>query len=178
MVRLKDILDEGNLFNEISTIKQYPFVAGNEIVLNSLLTITHGNKTVYEPFEPLTLEEIANILVVLLNERWEQYSIIAEIKAQPFDEATLDETIDGVSNNVNTREDLNKVSAFNTEDLITNDGTSVNSSDDLTKTDTKTSTQTNKDKLKAYNMLIDSEKNVIISKVLKDISDTLTLSIY
>lgn len=178
MVRLKDILDEGNLFNEISIIKQYPFVAGNEIVLNSLLTITHGNKTVYEPYESLTLEEIANILIVLLNERWEQYTLIADIKAQPFDEATLDETIDGVSNNVNTREDLNKVSAFNTEDLITNDGTSVNSSDDLTKTDTKTSTQTNKDKLKAYNMLLDSEKNVIISKVLKDISDTLTLSIY
>lgn len=178
MVHLKAILEEGNLFEEIFTIKPFPFIEGNEETLQQMLIINFGLRTVWRPYENMALEQIARTLILNHSVRWNSYLKVEEILANPFNEVEAEETTSGIEQRESNRNDVTKVSAFNTSDLIDDGGSTSENLDNVNSTGNKTTSRIDKQKKLAYDMLKESDKNSIIHNVLTDVANSLTHTLY
>lgn len=178
MVQLKSLLSEGNLFTEIVNINPFPFIVDNEEALQQLLLINYGERTVWLPYENMTLEHIARTLVLNHSVSWNSYLKIDEILDTPFNEIEVDETSTSEETKSGSNNQVNKVSAFNESSLVDDDGSESNSNDESESTRNKLYKRLDKNKKVAYDMLKDSDMNSIIQKVLTDVANSLTHTIY
>ena len=90
----------------------------------------------------------------------------------------ISETITDNQNRTNQSENLDTVSAYNTDEMVNSGGGSSSGGDTLEGEKTITSTDELIDTNSAYNMLSTSSKDSIIKTVLENVSGFLTLSIY
>lgn len=178
MIKLSDFLEHGSLFNELETIKPMPFMSVDDnVVLDSLLALQYGERTVYSKLLTTSFPDIAKMIVKTRGDYWD--GLIKIDDDEPSNKKrTLTETITTNENRNNTRDDKNVVAAFNSDDLITNDGTLVVGADDLTGNKTRTLTDENTSLHSAYYNLSLQQKNNIMNVVLLDVANFLTLSIY
>lgn len=178
MIKLSEFLKQGSLFNELETIKPMPFLSVDDnAVLDSLLTLKYGERTVYSKLLTTPFPDIAKMLVKTHGDYWDGLLQI-DGDELPSSRRTLTETITTNENRNNTRDDKNVVAAFNSDDLITNDGTLVVGADDLTGNKTRILTDENNSLNSAYYHLSLKQKNNIMNVVLLDVASFLTLSIY
>lgn len=178
MIKLSELLQQGSIFNELETIKPMPFlsVEDNE-VMDSLLNLKYGDRTVYSKLLTTSLPDIAKMLVKTHGDYWDGLLQIDD-DGLPSNRRTLTETITTNENRTNNRDDKNVVAAYNSDDLITNDGTLVVGADDLTGNKTRTLTDEKTSLNSAYYHLSLQQKNNIMNVVLLDVADFITLSIY
>ena len=180
-MNLSEKLGTGNLFNELAVISNLPFFSeSNNPVMNHLLTINFGERELYFKFDELDLSDLAEMVNLIHNEHWQSLLDFKSSEVNPFlsSSNTITETINDSGERTNTNERINKVSGFNSDELVTNDGDNENLSE--TRTDERIRTVQD-DKMNyqiAFNNLSLSQKTNIIKLVLKDIADFLTLSIY
>lgn len=178
MIKLSEFLKQGSLFNELETIKPMPFLSVDDnAVLDSLLILKYGERTVYSKLLTTPFPDIAKMLVKTHGDYWDGLLKI-DGDELPSSRRTLTETITTNENRNNTRDDKNVVAAFNSDDLITNDGTLVVGVDDLTGNKTRTLTDENTSLNSAYYHLSLQQKNNIMNVVLMDVANFITLSIY
>ena len=181
MIKLSNFLEQGNIFAEIWAIQAFPFLNGNNVnTVNNLLKLGYGEKTVFSKLEIIPLNEIAEMLVLKYGDGWND---LVKVQAVTFEVGATStrkvvETINENETRNNTRDDVNKVSAFNSDDMINNDGVNSISNDALNNDKTRTLTDSNIDINTAFNNLSLSSKNRIIDLILKDTSQFLSLSIY
>ena len=88
------------------------------------------------------------------------------------------ETITKTENREVLKDDVNKVSAYDTDELITNDGNTSNTTDGLTGSESRVITDEIIDMETAFNNLSTQTQNSIIETVLNDVKSFITLSIY
>ena len=178
MIKLSEFLKQGSLFNELENVKPMPFLSVDDnAVLDSLLTLKYGERTVYSKLLTTPFPDIAKMLVTTHGDYWDGLLKI-DIDELPSNRRTLTETITTNENRNNSRDDKNVVAAFNSDDLITNDGTLVVGVDDLTGNKTRTLTDENSSLNSAYYHLSLRQKNNIMNVVLLDVASFITLSIY
>ena len=87
------------------------------------------------------------------------------------------ETITKTENREVLKDDVNKVSAYDSNDLLANDGSTSNTTDGLTGNENRVTTDEIIDMETIYNNLANTQKNRIIESVLNDVKHFITLRI-
>lgn len=169
-----------SLFSEISKIKPFTFITeyGAENI-DTLYKIKYGDRTVSKSVEKLTIPEIARVLVTIFGDNWDnKYRLLKDELLLGVDSKTIvDETIRDNTTRLSKSNQTTAVSAFNVDDLSTNDSSENTENDDMLKESSKNTvtTHTNMNAIKEQLELL---KSNFIDSVLEDVSKVISLSIY
>ena len=181
LVNLKTWLAGGSIFTAIQTAENFPFFADSSPAeLDQMLSLTYGQRMVASAFNSFDINVAGKFIVKLYGEKWNR---LIQFNAEPLDIGAKSVTkTTGSQNTTGTKNDIsnieNKVSAFNSDDLITDTG-SRNELDETTNQDiTRDSSVSVIDWQTAFNNLSLAERTNIISVVLKDVATYLTVSVY
>lgn len=171
----------GSIWGGIIALEPFPF-ANNAAQLDAMLGLDYGDRFMFSKMVTLPIATVAANIVALYKDKWLNtvaalgVSPIADIGAGSSKRTT--ETINKTEARNNSRDDVNKVSAFNSDELITNDGTTSTGEDDLTGETQRTLTESNISLINAFNNLSLLDKSNILKLANKDVASYLTLDIY
>jgi len=179
---LSDFLEgKENLFNVINTKTTLPFLKENdtETILLSY-KLEHGNLKVPEKIENLTIPELSDIIILNYEDKWDkQYKILSEEIVLGVDRKTKTDITGTDDTNKKTKTDkTNKISAYNSNELITDDGSDSNSTDDTNTNTTKNSEKTEKSFEGMKEQLKLFDYSFLKNHVFRDVNHILTLQIY
>ena len=176
-----DWIKDNNLFEEINKIQPSSFIVeygSNRI--DMLYRIKYGNRTILKTLEEMSVTDVAEIIVVSHIDNWnKKYALLKdELLLGVESKTVVDETIQDTTNRTGNNNQTNKISAFNDDELVTND-----SNDDTVNEDTQKEISKNHSTTKTSFNVIQSQlellnSSFIIDTVLKDVSKIVSLSIY
>lgn len=179
--RLTDLLKTGSLWGAIQQIESFPFVVENSPQgMDLMLDNLYGQRVLFSAVINKPLEDVAKMIVMLNGSKWKK---LIEIDLFDFDNhggnvRKLTETITENQTRTNTRDDLNKVSAFNDDTLVVNDGVTSTGNEGVDNSKIRTLSDGNYSLNSAYYSLNLSTKNHIITLVMQDVASFMTKSIY
>ena len=178
-MKLKEYLETVNIFDEIMLVEPFIFLtAANVPVLNSLLILFHGNKEVYSDFVNVEPDYSAQLIVAQYQTTWENYLEAETALATLGNVRTISEEIEDAETTTQDSEKTDQVSAFNSETFV-NDGKETNSNSGTRGNDRiRTLTESNSNAKLSYDLLTNEGKQSLNSRIIKDISEFYTLSIY
>ena len=171
-------LIQGELFAEISKLSPVPLPDSTK--LQKLFMLKYADSLVNNIIVIQDLKTVAELIVFEFGEKWEKLftEMWAGFNLGARQVTKVTETITKTENRLTDKDDLNKVSGFDSEELITDNGLNSKTKDDLTGTETKTTTNEIIDMETAFNNLSLTMQNSIIEIVLNDVKNFITLSIY
>ena len=148
--------------------------------LDKNLIVNHGDKNIFYKIPLLGFNDVCNDIAFNYGAKWKDLISIKTLNLNIGADNThkISETLTHAETRINTQESINKVSAFNTNELLANDGSNSNNSDDIDYSKTKVFTDENLSLKTAFNNLSLKQKNIIIRTVNSDIASLLTLDIY
>lgn len=176
-MKLNELLETQSIFSAVNARQNFDFIE-DPAELDLMLKISYGERQVFAPFEDLKDEEISMFIVNAFGEAWENYVKIELLSVNVDKRRELTETTNQSEDRTSTKNDLNKVAAFNSDDLIQNDGSDSNTEDGMVGDSTHTLTESNIDVGNSFKLLNDLSKHSIITKVIYDVARTITLDIY
>lgn len=180
-VNLKTWLAGGSIFTAIQNVENFPFFADvPPAEMDEMLALHYGNRIVTTALVDYDINKVGKFIVNQLGGKWDALigfnSLPANLGAEKSTKKAGSQNKVGVKDDVSSTE--NKVSAFNSDALITDTGASntseVNESEDLTKDETETVSSLKT----AFNNLSLVERTNIITVVIKDVSSYITLTVY
>lgn len=177
-MKLKEYLKDGGLFSEIATLVSVPVITINEALLDTMLLIQFGEREVFSPYETITVNAVASMVALEYESTW-----LAYIEAEAALEGlfnTVETTVnkEAASTETGDRTDTNKVSAYNSEDLLNKDGSESTTSDTRNNTEEIVSKVVEKNLERAYSLLSSKAKVSVTKMVLNDVAKFLTLDVY
>ena len=180
-ITLNEFLNQGDLWSRVlslapDTVKN--IATADKLKVNSLFK--HGNKTVFDKALLLSDDELASDIVLAYGDKWNAL-VTAELDKLDITIADGRMTKEVITHN-NTKtgsvDNENKVSAFNSDVLVTSDGTHSSNTD----TDDGTKTRTLSDGNVGLNNLLNNlsllQQTNIINVVINDVVNHITLSVY
>lgn len=176
---LKEYMVVNNIWTAIGTEHPFTFISdAGATRLNALLGYNHGDKTMFK--ELATPAELAALIVTEFKEKWLGLENIAlsDLSISARSKTVVNDASTNTDVKTNVRDDLNKVSAFNSEVLITNDGVNSTGTENFGGSKTRAASTEIKCYEDAYKNLSLIEKNAIMKSVTKDVANFLTLSLY
>ena len=181
LVNLKTWLAGGSIFTAIQTAENFPFFSDTPPAeLDQMLSITYGNRMLASAFNNFDINTAGKFITKLYGEKWNaliRFNITPpDLGAKSTTKTTGNQNTIGTKNGVSNTE--NKVSAFNSDDLITDTGAHNALDENITQDITRGSSVSVIDWQTAFNNLSLSERTNIISVVLKDVATHLTVSVY
>ena len=178
MVTVNDLNNVSQIFTELKKLN-LNLVMDSERLTN-LFLVKYSQSVVNPHIMLLTSYQIADLLTFEYGKKWEilltEFWAGFNLGAKQVTKVT--ETTTKTENRLTDKDDLNKVSGFDSEELITDNGLNSKTKDDLTGTETKTTTNEIIDMGTAFNNLSLTMQNSIIEIVLNDVKNLITLSIY
>lgn len=178
MVTVNDLVNVGCIFTELKKLNTN--LAMDSERLTNLFLVKYSQSIVNPSIIPLTPYQIADLLTFEFSEKWEilltEFWVGFNLGARQVTKVT--ETTTKTENRLTDKDDINTVSGFDSEELITDNGLNSKTKDDLTGTETKTTTNEIIDMETAFNNLSMQTQNSIIESVLNDVKSFITLSIY
>lgn len=179
MTTLSKYLEGKDIFTAIKTAGEFDFIQTDDIAaMNGLLALEHGKKLVYEPIEVINFETVAGLIAVKFRSKWNGYIQAAAMLENVNVRREVSENITDNEARTNTRNETAKVSAYNSETMINDSGNDVAGNDTLEGERERILVDETIDPGKAYNLLDRNTKNGIINRVISDVSEFFTLSIY
>lgn len=172
---IREFLDGSNLWDSINSIKEYPFITPD---LNRLFLIEYGQMPLFSGIEGDTVENIAEYCVRLFGDKWDSLLELSGVKLDVSETATTTETTVNTEARATERTDTDKVSAYNSDDLIddgakASDGTeTVDGETVRTVENETTSMQT------AFDNLHKSDKLNIIKQAMADVAGFMKVQVY
>ena len=181
LVNLKTWLAGGSIFTAIQTAENFPFFADNTPAeLDHMLSLTYGQRMVTSAFNNFDVNTAGKFITKLYGEKWKaliKFNITSpDLGAKSTTKTTGNQNTVGTKNDVSTSE--NKVSAFNSDALITDTGAHNELDENITQDIKRDSSVSVIDWQTAFNNLSLLERTNIISVVLKDVATYLTVSVY
>lgn len=181
LVNLKTWLAGGSIFTAIQTAENFPFFVDNTPAdLDQMLSLTYGQRLVASAFNNFDVNTAGKFIVKLYGEKWN--ALIAFNVTPPDLGAKSSTRTKGTQNTTGAKNDIseteNKVSAFNSDNLITDTGAHNELTENTSQDVVRDSTVDVIDWQTAFNNLSLSERTNIISVVLKDVATYLTVSVY
>ncbi len=181
LVNLKTWLTGGSIFTAIQTAENFPFFSDTTPAeLDQMLSLTYGQRMVASAFNNFDINTAGKFITKLYGEKWKaliEFNISPpDLGAKSITKTTGNQNTVGTKNDVSTSE--NKVSAFNSDALITDTGAHNELDENITQDIKRDSSVSVIDWLTAFNNLSLSERTNIISVVLKDVATYLTISVY
>ena len=180
-VNLRGQLTGGSIFTAIQTTNNFPFFVGNDAVdLDYMLTLNYGQRLVFSSFIDVPVNTVAKHIVKLYGDKWNGLIKFNEngfnIGAASSVKTMGKQKTTGIK--TDNTDVTNKVSAFNSDELLVDTGST-------TVGDENTTQDVNRDSLvetfniqTAFNNLPLAEKTNIINVVLKDVANYLTVLAY
>lgn len=169
--------DEG-LFAAINELNEYPFMGGNPQLFDDIFIINYGQRYIFDPYESLSVDRIAQIVNMKLSEQWDRISAmygllddVGVVEDTTSDKSTTENTTDN-------RDTVNTVSAFDSDALVDNDGNTVSGNNISTGDDNTVGNRKTVDGFAKYNLLQQNERASIMNGVMQSVAIELTLSIY
>ena len=181
LINLKTWLAGGSIFTAIQAAENFPYFSDNTPAeLDQMLSLTYGNRLVTSAFNNFDINVAGKFIAKLYGEKW---AALITFNMTPPDLGAKSITrTTGIQNTVGTKNDVstseNKVSAFNSDALITDTGVHNELDENITQDITRDLTVSVIDWQTAFNNLPLSERTNIISVVLKDVANYLTVSVY
>lgn len=174
-------MEQGSLWEGIRGLAPLPFfdtVPPAQLDVQTVLSF--GDRFMFSKLVTVTVAQMSVNIVSLYKDKWTKlvevlaydYDVMANTSKKTTDVTHKTEARD------NTRDDVNKVSAFNTDDLITDTGATSTGADNLTGDIDRTLTEANISLSDAFNNLSLLDKNNIIQTVIKDVASYMTLDVY
>ena len=181
LVNLKTWLTGGSIFTAIQTAENFPFFSDTPPAeLDQLLSLTYGERMVASAFNNFDINTAGKFITKLYGEKWNaliQFNISPpDLGAKSITKTTGNQNTVGTKNDVSNSE--NKVSAFNSDALITDTGARNELDENVIQDITRDSSVSVIDWQTAFNNLSLAERTNIISVVLKDVASYLTVSVY
>ena len=181
LVNLKTWLAGGSIFTAIQTAENFPFFADNTPAeLDQMLSLTYGQRLVTSAFNNFDINLAGKFIAKLYGEKWNALidfnNAPPDIAAKSVTKTTGNQNTTGSKNDVSETE--NKVSAFNSDTLITDTGSHNEVAGTSSQDITRDSSVSVIDWQTLYNNLSLAERTNIISVVLKDVASYLTVSVY
>ena len=181
LVNLKTWLVGGSIFTAIQTVENFPFFWDNPPTdLDQMLSLSYGQRLVASAFNNFDVNTAGKFIVKLYGEKW---NALIKFNTTPPDLGAKSSTITkdtqnttGAKNDISETE--NKVSAFNSDNLITDTGEHNKLNESTFQDVMRDSTVDVIDWQTAFSNLSLAERTNIISVVLKDVSTYLTVSVY
>lgn len=174
---LEEFMVGRKLFQNISSQMDDPWLDLTGDSLDQMLVINYGNREVWYKFENLTDREIGSMVAATFGGSWNAL-IQSTAVAVENSRRELTETISQTDVRNGTTSETSKVSAFNSNELVDDEGRASQSSDGLDSTRTRTLTDENIDVARKLSNLEYVNKQKVVQSVLKDVASYLTLSIY
>ena len=181
LVNLKTWLTGGSMFTAIKTAENFPFFSDTQPAeLDQMLSLTYGERMVASAFNNFDINTAGKFITKLYGGKW--YALIQfnitppDIGAKTTTKTTGKQNTIGTKNGVSNTE--NKVSAFNSDNLITDTGANNELEENTLQDITQDSSTSVIDWQTAFNNLSIAERTNIISVVLKDVASYLTVSVY
>lgn len=180
-LKLEQYLEGGSIWGSIQALSPYPFFDDYSAEqLDKQTRLLYGEREVFSKFRELTVVEVAALVYVAMNKKWLNLLSMEEL---PFNLGASvtnkkTETTNTTENTIKESDNLNKVSAFNTEDLINDGGSNLSETGEKEGTNTKITTDDKISFEAAYDNLTLAEKISIINTVTSDVAQFLTLSVY
>ncbi len=178
-ITLGQFLENESIFTRIQGISPYPFF---DTMLpedmDTTLIINYGERVVYPKLHNLNLDKLANIINSLYGSNWKKLITINTLDFKSGAEKIVNETTNNNVISTGSNSTDNKVSAYNSDELVTDTkdvGSSTNTED---LTGVKQISEKSISLRTAYNNLLLTQKINILNTVLKDVSSYLTLDIY
>ena len=179
---LSEYMENNDLWGEIATeVPALVFIraigAGN---LNTAQVYNFGERQVLPKVEALSPTRLAGLIVNQFYATWERMELV-ELTANANLAGAVDattETTTNEENKTNTKDDVNKVSAYNSDTLMTNDGSNSVGSENLSGETTRVVSRQNKSLETSFKNLDILKKNAIIQSVTRDVANFVTMSIY
>ena len=180
-ITLNEFLNQGDLWSRVlslapDTVKN--IATADKLKVNSLFK--HGNKTVFDKALLLSDDELASDIVLTHGDKWNSL-ITAELSKLDItmaDGRMVKEVTTHTFTKTGSVDNENKVSAFNSDVLVTSDGTHSRNTD----TDDGTKTRTLNDGVGGLNSLLNNlsllQQTNIINVVVNDVVNHITLSVY
>ena len=181
LVNLKTWLAGGSIFTAIQTHEDFPFfVDSTPADLDQMLNLTYGERMVASALNNFDINVVGKFIVKLYGEKWNaliRFNISPpDLGVKSTTKTTGNQNTIGTKNGVSNTE--NKVSAFNSDDLITDTGANNALDENTTQDITRGSSVSVIDWQTAFSNLSLAERTNIISVVLKDVAKYLTVSVY
>ena len=178
LVTVNNLNNVPQIFTELKKLNTNAMMDSEK--LHNLFMVRYGDRNVNPSIINLTPFQIADLLTFEYGKKWEISSteIWTGFNLGARQVTKVTETITRKENRLTDKDDLNKVSGFDSEELITDNGLNSKTKDDLTGTETKTTTNEIIDMETAFNNLSLTMQNSIIEIVLNDVKNFITLSIY
>lgn len=176
---LNEFLADVNFMGLIND--DYPLLPiGDPDLLNSMLLVDHGFKTVAKNYISVSKESLAKMIVLTHRKKWDSLMEVLETNINILSDNVqlTNENIKGDNNYTDDSNSLDKVSAFNSETLIENTGSENNVTHAGNDNRDRIQTVTNTNLGNAVNNLQIIQDLNIIGTILNDVSNYFTLSIY
>lgn len=176
---LNEFLADVNFMGLINI--DYPLSSiGEPDLLNSMLLVNHGFKTVAKNYISVSKESLAKMIVLTHRKKWDSLTEVLKTNINILSDNVqlTNENVKGDNKYTDDSNSLDKVSAFNSESLVDNTGNENKAthtgSDNRDRIQTVTNTNINN---AVNNLQIIQDLN-IIETILNDVSNYFTLSIY
>lgn len=174
------IKDKPSLFNAINVNQPSQFITlyGSDKI-DLLYKLRYGNKTLPSSLINLTVDELGGIISIVCSDHWNRkYTLLRDeillgVDSKEIVEESVNDDIIRISNSNSE----NKISAYNDDELTTNDTDSNIITDDTKKEGTRIITKTNVN-MNAIVTQLEILNSNFLDDVLKDVSEIISLSIY
>lgn len=178
-VKLKQFVIENGVFGRVQALSPYPFfdtVIADD--LDQLLVLNYGQRIVYNEILNINIDLVINQIVSVYHKKWTDLINVNSLDITVSSQRSVTELNDSNVINTGSASRENRVSAYNTDELITDKKDIDSNTNTVDNLENKTLTEKRQSFNVAYNNLILSDKLNIINIVLKDVSKLLTLDIY
>lgn len=180
-VNLRGYLTGGSIFTAIQTTNNFPFFAGNDAAdLDYMLTLNYGQRLMFSAFIDVPVNTVAKHIVKLYGDKWDGLIKFNESGANIGAVSSVKTTGKQKTTGVKTdnTDVTNKVSAFNSDELLVDTGSTTVGDENTTQDVDRDSLVETFNIQTAFNNLPLAEKTNIINVVLKDVANYLTVSAY
>lgn len=179
-MKLNDFLTE-NIFELIHVEGGLDFLPPENLdTMERLIRFKYGNKPVDSSVKNVTLEQLAEMVVMLYKQLWIIESGLYEITLESSGGHIIKvtENTDKVSERLTEGSSTDKVTGFNSDVMVDDSGSEQSGNEDLTETGNRVVTTITNNPIESFNLLENHVKNSIIGRIVEDVGSFLTLKVY
>ena len=174
---LEEYLEENDLFGSIMAIEFLPFMNDDS---NQHLSFNYGCRTMSNNALKVDVDMLASFIVDMFNDKWDS---LWSSKLSSYELGSKNKIVTENVKNITTdstggNETTNKVSGFNTPDLVTDTGSDNTETKNVVGVEDSTTTNYQLNLKSLYDNLSLADKTNIIKTVQNDIANYITIHIY
>lgn len=177
-MKLSQYINEFPIFETMAAFPDYPFPVDDAGDWDILLSIEHGQKAMFENLLKLQADTVATVVFKKFIGRWnallEREALLDNVNNRVERTEIINKTEDTSSESSG----VSKVSAYDSDVMVDNEGSSNDSSNSMTGESVKTIVDEKIDVKNSFKMLNVDVRDTIMSSVVSDVASFLTLSIY